>query len=291
MAADGAQIDALRGGRAYADLSSWWKVSIWGRDALTWLNDLVTADVGRLEPGRATRSLLLTPKGRIRADFTVARLEDGLFVVQDPTQPTSLIRALEPYVLSSEVALKDRTEETALLSLPEARAMPQVPGAIGWRPSCLGPGTDVGAPTQHRDRLREAVSGLVEAGPPALEAWRIERGVARLGADLTKDSLPHEAALDEAVAFHKGCFLGQEAAARVRNLGHPPFVVLAARSPATVKAREDVLSDGAPVGTVTSASPTGDGSAAIIRVRWAARDRPLRTAGGADLVASGPASG
>jgi len=37
----------------------------------------------------------------------------------------------------------------------------------------------------------------------------------------TEQDLPQEAGLEEAVSFGKGCYLGQEAMAKVRNLGHP----------------------------------------------------------------------
>src|SRR5919106_732354 len=145
------------------------------------------------------------------------------------------------------------------------------------------------------DRLpevRRALSNLVEVGPAAVEAWRIERGAARFGVDLGNSSLPQEAGLDGAVAYQKGCFLGQEAVARIRNLGPPPFVMLAAHGDGPISAGESVLSGGEDVGIVTSATTIGDGrAAAIVRVRWASRDRKLRTEAGTALGARGPASG
>ena len=43
-------VDALEAGRAFVDLSSWRKVGIGGGDALTWLNDLVSANIDGLTP-------------------------------------------------------------------------------------------------------------------------------------------------------------------------------------------------------------------------------------------------
>jgi len=80
--------------------------------------------------------------------------------------------------------------------------------------------------------------------------------------------------------------------ARVRNLGHPPFVVLAARAEGPVTPGEAVLADTAEAGTVTSATGLGGGqSATIVRLRWAARDASLRTEGGIALEPVGLASG
>ena len=62
----------LAEGQAFADLSFWRKAAISGGDAGGWLQDLISADISDLVPGRARRSLLLSPTGRIRAEFTVA---------------------------------------------------------------------------------------------------------------------------------------------------------------------------------------------------------------------------
>jgi len=131
--------------------------------------------------------------------------------------------------------------------------------------------------------------GLIEAEGPAVEAWRIRRGVPRFPIDLDEDSLPAEAGLDDEVVIDraKGCYLGQESVAKVRNLGHPTRLVIALGSPSTVEAGDVVLARGAAgdedVGVVTSADAGPDGSAVIARVRWEARAAELRTDSGAPL--------
>ena len=287
------QLAALRSGRAFADLSGWRKVLVSGPDARTWLNDLLSADLADLAQGATRRSLLLSPTGRIRADVTVAETARGPLLLQDPIQPAFIDRLLGPYVLSSDVDLVDVTENLALLAVPGPGVLPGTPDlpAELLRPSCLGPGADLLVDDDRLPEIRGALGDLTEAGPDALEAWRIQRGVARFAVDLGEDSLPHEAGLDHAVAYQKGCFLGQEAVARVRNLGHPPFVVLAAGSDGPVAPGEGVTTDGRVVGTVTSATPVEGGrTAAIVRVRWAARAATLRTESAEALQPVGPAS-
>ena len=102
---------------------------------------------------------------------------------------------------------------------------------------------------------------------------RIRRGIPRFPVDLDEDSLPAEADLEPTIDFTKGCFLGQESVAKVRNLGHPPRVVLALRSEEPTSAGEPVLAGGDEVGVVTSSTTIQHGSALLARVRWAARDR------------------
>jgi tRNA-modifying protein YgfZ len=294
--ATGDGLVALRADRAFVDLTPWRKVHVTGSEARGWLNDLITADIAPLEPGSSRRSLLLTPTGRIRADFHVGPFEEGFLLVQDLEQPTAIDVLLAPYVLSSDVHLSDRTGELALYACPGREPSDVVPSVALWRPSCLGPGTDVlaeAAPPGTADATAAALtsSGLTEAGLEALEAWRVEQGAPRFGVDLLEDSLPQEGALDHAIGYGKGCFLGQEAVAKVRNLGHAPRVLLPAITGANVGPGDAVLGDGQEAGLVTSATRLPDGrTAAIVRVRWAARTSSLATADGTPIEPIGPAA-
>lgn len=106
------QVRALDEGRAFVDGSGLRMVEVGGGDAAAWLNDLVTAGVEDLAENEAVRSLLLTPTGRVRADFHVARASERFLLLQDPDQPKAIDDLLEPYVLSSDVALRDPGGET-----------------------------------------------------------------------------------------------------------------------------------------------------------------------------------
>jgi folate-binding protein YgfZ len=253
-----AQVRALDEGRAFVDGAGLRIVLVSGSDAARWLNDLVTARIDNLDVGTAVRSLLLTPTGRIRADIHVWRIAEGFLLLQPTDQPTAVDALLTPYILSSDVRVEDRSE-----SLPVAA----FPGDPAWR----------FAPEPPHDAPR--------ADAEALDAWRIRCGIARFPVDLDEDSLPSEAGLDGGPVIDgtKGCYLGQESVAKVRNLGHPPRVVLALSAQTAVAVGEPVLAGGADVGAVTSANTSTEGSALIVRVRWDARDSDLRIAAGTPL--------
>jgi folate-binding protein YgfZ len=281
-------VDQLAAGRAFADLSSWRKVAVTGADAAGWLDDLVTADLSGLSQGGATRSLLLSPTGKVRAEFTVALPEQALLLVQDPTQ-RSIGELLSPYVLSSDVSLEDRTDRLALIALPRALAPPPGIDAAGSSPSCLGPGIDLFAPSEAHGALLDSLAGSVDqASLDDVEAWRVFAGIPRLGIDVTEDDLPQEGGLDEFVAFDKGCYLGQESVAKVRNLGHPRRVLLRLEADRDVAAGEAVLVDGREAGAVSSAARLGGRTAILARVRWDAREGSFRTRTGVDLRPSSP---
>lgn len=277
-------VDDLASGRAFVDLSPWRKVAVAGHDALQWLNDLVTSDLSGLGPGRARQALLLSPTGRIRAEFAVSHRDSDLLLLQDPSHPTPVDALLVPYVLSSDVRLEDRTGDLAMFAVPGGSGAPAVPGTTSSEPSCLGSGFDLLAlATDHRSTLRTLSETYEQASGDALEAWRIMAGAPRVGVDVLDSDLPQEAGLEWAVSFDKGCFLGQEAVAKVRNLGHPRRVLLHFVADEEVAPNEPVEVDGAPVGEVTS-SWGGQGRWWLLaRVRWDSRDRPVRTATGVRL--------
>jgi len=275
----------LSSGRAFADLSSWRKIAVSGTEATPWLNGLVSADVGGLLPGKARRSLLLSPTGRVRAEFTVAARDEGLLLIQDPIQHRSIGELLAPYVLSADVGLEDRTTDIALFAFP-GRSDAPAPGASSSIsiPSCLGAGVDLLASAERRDQLMRTFGSSFDlATEEEVEGWRVSSGLPRFGVDALEDDLPQEAGLDGAVAFDKGCYLGQEAVAKVRNLGHPRRLVVRLASRERVRAGEAVLADGQQAGVVTSALADAGGSVLLARIVWDARDLPLRTASGGAL--------
>lgn len=251
------QIRALDEGRGAVGLEGFRAVLATGADAGTWLHDLVTAGVRGLARGEAVRSLLLSPTGRIRADLHVLRMPEGYLLLQPADQPTGVGDLLAPYVLSSDVTLSE--------AVPRLVALP---GVRGWR---------------FEDPTATAAEPV---GAVAVEAWRIRRGIARFPVDLDQDSLPAEAGLDDEVVIDrtKGCFLGQESVAKVRNLGHPTRLVLALRAAGDVAPDEPVTARGAVAGLVTSADVLPDrGTALLARVRWDAREDDLCTAAGTRL--------
>jgi folate-binding protein YgfZ len=274
----------LAEGTAFVDLSFWRKIEVAGPDASGWLNDLVSADVAPLREGEAKRSLLLSPTGRIRAEFTVARLFDAYLLLQDPMQPKSILELLAPYTLSSAVEMRDRTDELALLAVPGAPHPPTVRGARPSTPSCLGSGFDLVGDALAREAMIDRLGdGYAQAGNEAVEAWRVEAGVPRVGVDVLEDDLPQEAGLEDAVAFAKGCYLGQEAVAKVRNLGHPRRLLLPLEATAHVTAGDPILVGGREVGEVTSAVEHGSLWLALGRVHWDARRGPFRTGLGVEI--------
>ncbi len=274
------QAAALGRGDAFARALGRRVVRVHGRGAVRWLQDLVTADVAGLPVGGAGRSFLLTPTGRIRADLWMLRRDDEVVLVQDDGAGAPIDGLLAPYVLTSDVTLRP-DPDVVLVAFP-AGWSPDEP----FFPSAIGGGTDalvsIGSRLERlvADLLRD---GRIEAGPDAQERLRVLRGIPRMGVDFDDASLPSEVGVDDAVATDKGCFLGQESVARVRNLGHPPTVLRHLRVAGALRAGDEVVAGGTAAGTVTSTCPDDGTTVAIARVAWAHRAADLAAPDGRPL--------
>ncbi len=233
-------------------------VVVRGDGSRRWLGDLVTADVATLEPGTSRRSLLLSPTGRIRADLTLADRSDGSFLLlQHGDQPESIAGILAPYVLSSAVTLEEMTTRPSMFEHIAS-----------------------GHLTEHAPTGADEV--VVDSA--AWEIWRVRSGDPVMGVDFPHGALPAEAGLERTIDFQKGCFLGQESVAKIRNLGHPPRILRHLRTDGVVAPGQHLNTAGAPVGTITSVAPARDhGSVLIAAVDWAAADLALSTSDGASV--------
>jgi folate-binding protein YgfZ len=281
---NGGNVERLRSGEAFADVSYWRKVVVTGADALAWLDDLVTADVSGLTPGHARPALFLAPTGGVRASFTVSLVDGDILLIQDPMQPTPIQQLLERYVLSSAVSLEDRTSALALFAFPGRGQGPGLAGTAESAPSCLGMGVDIVASAEGYEVLLRSLSErFAHAGDEDLEAWRVVAGIPRFGVDALEGDLPQEAGLYSAVSREKGCFPGQEAVAKVDALGHPRRVVLPLEAEGPASPGDPVMLDGSEVGEITSTVNSGDRTLLLARLRWDARDAELLTGLGTAL--------
>jgi glycine cleavage system aminomethyltransferase T len=267
---------------AFADLSEWRKAGVFGPDALTWLDSLVTARVADLAPGHARRCLLLSPQGGVQAEFTTTIAGANVLLLQDPLQPLAAVELLSDHVGSWDVVVEDRGPALSLFAFPDGGDHPEAPGAAYCSPSCLGPGTDLVALMGDRARLVRSLSkGWRLADDAELEMWRIENARPRIGLDVLIDEVPvGRLGLDDAIDLDKQNFLGKESLVAEAEAvdGSADLVRVTSSGPLALGDR--LLSDGEEAGRVTSVVHAGGRTIALARLRPAGRPRPLVSASG-----------
>src|SRR6266567_867217 len=199
-------------------------IKVIGDDARKFLHGLVTADMLALTPGTARFCALLTPQGKIIADFFVAEapsVDGGGFFLDAPhALDATLFDKLNLYKLRAKVLIEDPSEVLGVLAVWSGTPAAKYGlSYVDSRLPALGMRIMI-PPHRAADAAGEIGASLVAAED--YEAHRIALGVPRGGVDFAYgDAFPHEADMDQlgGVDFAKGCYVGQEVVSRIEHRG------------------------------------------------------------------------
>ena len=177
-------------------------IAVTGPDWRAFLQGLVSQDVETLADGELRYAALLSPQGRILFDLFLLGQADGCLIDAPADGRDALIQRLKMYRLRAKVEIApDEGAVCASIGEPSGAGWmrdPRLP-ALGWRGYGLNGGAGLEAYEAHRLAL----------GVPGPADWGSDRLYA-LEADLD---------LLNAIDFHKGCFIGQEIASRMKRRG------------------------------------------------------------------------
>lgn len=214
-------------------------VRVTGDDAKTFLQGQFTNDLQQ-EKVNVAYGLWLNQKGRVLADSHVLRLAENEFLLVSVNSPAAIIRQrLEQYIIADDVGLVDETEKFHGLAVWGAECGERMKDVFGKLPEhgrfvssdemqgftgrrmkdenyeIIGPGKKIAV---LRDRLLEMNCSEVGAGE--IEFARISDGIPAVPQDIGPGDLPNEGGLEQvAISYTKGCYLGQEVMARLKNMG------------------------------------------------------------------------
>ena len=198
-------------------------VKVAGGDAAKFLDGLVTADLDKVTGGNARYAGLLTPQGKIIADFIVVKAaeENHYFLDCPRALAPTLVQRLNFYKLRAKVIVEDLSETLAVMAVWDG-AGTRGPGLCYADPRLGALGLRCMLSTHIAGKTAAAEVGAMLADAADYEAHRIALGVPRGGSDfIYNDAFPHEADMDQlgGVDFEKGCFVGQEVVSRMEHRG------------------------------------------------------------------------
>ncbi len=197
-----------------------------GDDARSFLHGLVSADILKLGAGAARFCALLSPQGKIIADFIVveAPAQDGggFFLDVPRAVAKPLLDKLNLYKLRSRLIVGDSSDTLGILAAWDGDAVATPTFGLSYAdPRLPALGLRAILPPQ-RAADAAAALGAVLVDASAYEAHRIALGIPQGGADFQYgDAFPHEADMDQlgGVDFTKGCYVGQEVVSRMEHRG------------------------------------------------------------------------
>ena len=195
-----------------------------GADARNFLHGLVTADILDLAPGSARFCALLTPQGKIVADFIVteapAKDGGGFFLDVPRAVSAALVGKFNLYKLRAKVLIEDLSEVLGVLAVWDGGGIPKQ-GLTYADPRLPTLGVRAILPP-HLAQAAAAELGAEFVDASQYETHRIALGVPQGGIDFSYgDAFPHESDMDQlgGVDFKKGCYIGQEVVSRMEHRG------------------------------------------------------------------------
>lgn len=194
-----------------------------GEQAAEFLQGLVSNDVTRAHGSQAVFATLLTPQGKFLHEFFIVEGPGGLLLETDGGRIEDLKKRLSLYRLRSKVTLEVAGEDLSVWAVwgPGATEIVSQPhGTAVMDPRLAALGVRIITKDDPGEAL--AAAGLEPASAVDYDLWRLRHAVPEGSADLK----PESSALLEsnydalnAIAWDKGCYMGQELTARTRYRG------------------------------------------------------------------------
>jgi folate-binding protein YgfZ len=237
------EYDAIKSGTGIRLLEDRLVVRVSGDDRISFMHGMCTADVKSLAPGKLARALFLTEHAHVIADcFIYALQEQALWLEVERLRWAAIKEHLEQFLVADDVELEE-LDTLSMLDIEgpaSVEAVARFAGDAGrelkqWQhlerdgfcianlPRYGGPAftliADRTALAAAAERMRQSCPGMCELNAQALETVRIENGLALIGTDTNERTLALEARLEAAIAFNKGCYVGQETIERATAHG------------------------------------------------------------------------
>ena len=237
-----------------------------GEDTLTFLQGQFTNDLQQRKDGGAVYGLWLNQKGKVLADsFVRISGRQEAWIVSYFSTAAVIRERLEAYIIADDVVIEDVTERMRGVTLFGGNALPVLGlGAAAW--NFLGRRTnelhvEFIYPSELESGLKAKLAGNTELSDEDIQRLRVVSATPAVPLDIGPGDLPNEGGLEtEAISYTKGCYLGQEVMARLKNLGQVRRRLLRVSGAGEPPVRlAQVFQAARKVGELRSAVPDGAG--------------------------------
>ena len=253
-------IDALRDGAGIVDRSARGRLTLTGADRRAYLQGLLSNDIEALVRRRRVLRDLPDPAGQNdRGHAGVRNRRQSCWSISMDSRAAAVAARWTQFVFSEDVQISNDSEATAQIGVygplsaqrrfacslrvghggegvkwktPSARCrstrnaswdVPAHPIVVLSSDDIGVRGFDLVVPSSQKASILAMVqqSGGILVGAAAADACRVEGGRPLFGVDMTEDTIPLEAGIeDRAISLTKGCYVGQEVIIRVLHRGH-----------------------------------------------------------------------
>jgi folate-binding protein YgfZ len=202
-------------------------IAVWGKEAVQFLNGMITNDVAKLEDGGQMLAAFPNAQGRLLALVRVLRHGDRfLFETEEATHET-LYNNLFRFTFAGDFFVEELSEGFSYFEIfgpnndvynphvgekfAGAFALESAAGAAYFIPNELA---------NDFRRFLSDENGCLTITDELYETLRIESGIPRYGVDMDETTIVPELGLEGLISYNKGCYIGQEIIARIHFRGH-----------------------------------------------------------------------
>jgi len=276
MIADKTAYDHIRsGGLGFIEMPRG-LITVWGKEAVQFLDGMITNDVKTLEDGAQMLAAFPNARGRLLAVVRVLRQGDRFLIETEEATRERVFENLFRFTYAGDFFVEDLCDGYNYLEIfGNKDDIPLGEDTIILRSDfsldCFARPVDANAIGAN---LTNAGAATISEG--LYETLRIENGIPKYGTDMDETTIVPELGLPGMISYTKGCYIGQEIIARIHFRGHvakqltglvsePGAVATGSLSGAELKS-----SDGKNAGRITSVtySPKLEKTIALAYVRF-----------------------
>lgn len=192
-------------------------IRVLGKEAVQFLNGLITNDVAKLEDGNQMFAAFPNAQGRLLSVVRILRQADSfLFETAEETHE-KVYNNLFRFTFAGDFFVEDLSEKYKYFSVQSLKLEMQNLDLIAFETPF---GADYFVPHEAVEDFRKELKTAIEISDELYEVLRIENGIPKYGADMDETTIVPELGIDGLISYNKGCYIGQEIIARIYFRGH-----------------------------------------------------------------------
>jgi folate-binding protein YgfZ len=224
---DIATYNDIRSGRAGFYVEKRGLIAVHGKEAVQFLDGLVTNDMKTLADGRQMLAAFPNAQGRLLAVVRIQRQGEQFLIETEDATREKLFQNLFRFTFAGDFFAEDLSDQFSYFEVFGPRENVFDPDIADMFPGSFAFEARHGAsyfiPVDQTEKVRSALineNECVVIDDELYEVLRIESGIPKFGADMDETTIVPELGLDEMISYTKGCYIGQEIIARIHFRGH-----------------------------------------------------------------------
>ena len=248
----------IRSGRAGFYEQKRGLIAVWGKEAIPFLDGMITGDMKTLEVGASMLAAFPNAQGRLLAVIRVLRQGDRYLIETEEATREKVFQNLFRFTFAGDFFAEDLSDSFLYFEIfgpkedvHHADVGTRFAGGLAFElPYGAGYFIPNDLAGDFRDHLTmKDQNDCQQVDDELYEILRIESGIPKFGIDMDETTIAPELGIDELISYTKGCYIGQEIIARIHFRGH-----VAKRLTGLILSEPPALADGQFVGVELTSS-------------------------------------